>query len=273
MPFALTLAMALAGTRAAVAQSAPALDEPPLLAPPPPPGLTLPAGGIAAVATLEVGVSEGSAFAPTSIAPDLSYGLTGDLTLSVVHSGVATTGLRGNTGRGLCLTGTDDGCPRLYDRAGVEVLYGLRRGPLAIAPLAGVHLWSIDAGWVDVKLGLRARQSWGKVVAMVNPSVFIAVNDRNGGNPDSCWLPASIGYKVAPPLTLSIGGGAKLPDLGQVGDTWLLTVGLIAQYAVGPALAVGSSFFLGEIAGAGAYPDEAVGPERRYFQAWVAYNR
>ena len=105
---------------------------------PPQPGLTLPAGGVMAQLNLEMGMNEGTAFEPVSIAPDISYGVTDDLTLSLVHSNAAISGFRGTSGAGLCITGTDNGCPHVYQDFGAEALYSVLRGPFALAANGGL---------------------------------------------------------------------------------------------------------------------------------------
>src|ERR1044071_3122139 len=73
--------------------------EPP--PPPPPPSVTLRQGVVAGSVAIEASVSAGNVFAPLSIAPDLSVGITDELTLSAVHSGSALSGFRGGAGAGV----------------------------------------------------------------------------------------------------------------------------------------------------------------------------
>ena len=78
---------------------------------PPPAGLTLPSGAFNALVTTEVNLASDSAAEPWSIAPDLGYGVTDDLTLMLVHSTYATTGFRGSAGSGLCLAAMTAAAP------------------------------------------------------------------------------------------------------------------------------------------------------------------
>jgi hypothetical protein len=237
---------------------------------PPPPGLTLPAGKLALSLTVEASLSDGAFLEPVSVAPDVAYGITPDLTLALAHSGFATTGFRGNAGSGFCLTGEDGGCPHAYNRVGVEAHYGLLRGPLSLAAVGGLTLWSIDPAWLDVKLGLRVRHVAGAFVATFTPSLFVGLNDRDAGNEDSLWLPVSFGYKPVPALLVALGGGLKLPSLEAAGDSWRVALGLIGQYSLRPNVQIGASFFFGEILAASAVPDAAKGLDRRQLQLWIS---
>jgi hypothetical protein len=87
------------------------------------PGLTLAPGGLFVQLDLELDASSGAVAKPFSIAPDVSVGATSDLTLSVIHSTYGTTGFRGGTGLGLCVSGTSGGCPHPYNNVGGEALY------------------------------------------------------------------------------------------------------------------------------------------------------
>src|SRR5262245_40262487 len=96
-----------------LALGAPALaqtsDEPP--APPvdaPPAGpvgerVVLPAKRLYARAALEIELSSGTAGDPVSLAPDVYYGVTPELTVGLLHSALARTGVMGGTGSSLCL--------------------------------------------------------------------------------------------------------------------------------------------------------------------------
>ena len=70
--------------------------------------LTLQKGRLVLNAYVGIGLSDGAAFKPISLSPDVWYGVTDDITAGLVHSGVGTTGLLGDVGQSLCLTGKDN---------------------------------------------------------------------------------------------------------------------------------------------------------------------
>src|SRR5215468_2469323 len=74
--------------------------------------LTLQKGRLVVNAYLGIGLSNGSAFKPITISPDLWYGVTDDITAGLVHSAVGTygfmggAGLAGLAGNSLCISGS-----------------------------------------------------------------------------------------------------------------------------------------------------------------------
>src|SRR3954447_23286938 len=81
--------------------------------------LTLQKGRAGVNAYLEIDPSARAACKPISIAPDVWYGVTDDITAGVVHSTLGTTGFMGAAGDSLCLTGSGSGCPHLSPNGGV----------------------------------------------------------------------------------------------------------------------------------------------------------
>src|SRR5690242_6623941 len=125
------------------------------------PGLTLPDGGVQATLTGEITLSADNVGKPTSIAPDVAYGITDDVTLGLVTSTFGTTGFRGGAGDGLCVTGASNGCAHAFDNGGVEALVSLVRGAAAVAFVGGVYSFALDQHWVDGKLGAKMRATFG----------------------------------------------------------------------------------------------------------------
>ena len=237
------------------------------------PGIALPAGRLVATITLEASLSKGAAFEPTSIAPDISYGLRDGVTLSIVHSGFATTGFRGSAGSGICITGTDRGCPKVYNNAGAEVLADLIRGDVAVAAVAGFHALSFDPLFLDAKLGAQTMLRAGRVTATFNPSVLLGVNKRAetaGNNKGGVFLPVSIGAQLAQPFFLAIGGGWAAP-LADASDGWTARLGVIARMRVARSTFVAGSFFFPKLAGGDSVMN--AGADARTLNLWVTYSR
>jgi hypothetical protein len=257
------------------ALSTPALADQP--APAPKPGVTIPAGQVAVTATVEVNASTDRGAEPVSLAPDVAYGVTADLTAILVHSTVLTTGFRGGGGRGLCVTGTDHGCARLYDNAGVEALLGVLRGPLAVAVDGGVHALSFDRGWYAAKVGARVRHRRGDLTLHASPSLFVAASERDDDDPttvdnlDRLWLPIGASYAISRPLWVGVGTGVKGPLQGW-GDAWELAAGVLAQYQIDPRIAAGASLFFGNVTGGDPDADPR-GFDQRWIHVWVSYTR
>ena len=244
-----------------------------------PPGLTLPSGTINAAITLELDASADKVAEPISIAPDVGYGVTDDLTLSLVHSKFALTGFRAVAGGGVCLSGSDAGCVALYNNVGVEASYSFARGPLALAGVTGLHVVDLDGSLLAVKFGAKARYVMGKSALNALPSVLVAITHRTDAmgarlNKDVLYVPVQATYRIARPLVLGIGTGIKGPISG-FGDAWQIPVGVTSVYAFDAKLAVGASWFFGQLFGGATNPPEpapaVTGLDLRGIQLWVNY--
>ncbi|MBK9035741.1 MAG: hypothetical protein IPL61_31580 [Myxococcales bacterium] len=232
--------------------------------PKPPPGLTLPAGKLNVAVNLEIAMTADQVAKPISISPDVSYGVTSDLTVALVHSRFATTGFRAGVGGGLCVTGTDGGCAEVYDNVGVEGWYSLARGALAVAAGGGAHAVKLHDGFYDLKAGAKIRYAViDKVALHVQTNLLIAVTKREDAagarlNKDSLWVPVVVTYKATPELTVGLGSGIKGP-LSGFGDAWQVSLGALITYAIDPATGVGASWIFGQVL-SGATNPPAPGP-------------
>jgi hypothetical protein len=70
-----------------------------------------------------VNASEDKFGKPTSLAPDLFYAVSDTVQIGLLHTG--PMGWQSRPGVGLCLTGTANGCSKIYDNVGVDFMYGL----------------------------------------------------------------------------------------------------------------------------------------------------
>jgi hypothetical protein len=179
----------------------------------PRPGLTTAKGAIVVAATLEVDATAAKAAKPTSVAPDVSYGVTDGLTVLVAHSTFATTGFRGGAGKGICVTGDTRGCPSAYNNVGVEGLLSLARGPFAAALNAGVHATNLEDGFYAAKLGVRMRLAQGAFSVIASPTVLVALSERDAmkANKDQLFVPVLGMYKATKELSFGAGSGLKGP--------------------------------------------------------------
>jgi len=124
--FAAVLAAAVAApaTRAAAAEGE--RDAPPMGRVAVRRGVQSPEGLFTLRLNLLVSASEGAFGKPTSIAPDLYYGVSDAFQIGLLHTG--PMGWQTMPGAGLCITGKGGGCPHVYDNVGFDVMYGLLHG-------------------------------------------------------------------------------------------------------------------------------------------------
>ncbi|MEP6862017.1 MAG: hypothetical protein ABJE66_15440 [Deltaproteobacteria bacterium] len=240
------------------------------------PGLTLDPGQLFVQLDLELNASSGAVGKPFSIAPDVSVGATHDLTVSLIHSTYGTTGFRGGTGLGLCVTGTSGGCAHPYNNVGGEAVYSVVKGDAAMALVGGLYSLDLADGWVDLKLGLKTKLSSGPLALTVNPSVYAALDHRDSAvaNADQLYVPIGLSYKFSPVVTAGVGSGIKGPvkQFTRFGDSFIVPLGVNAVVTLDPEFAVGGSFTFGKLVGGTALADAATGTDYRGIHVWINYT-
>jgi hypothetical protein len=234
------------------------------------PKLTLDQGDVLGTITAEINASRGAVGKPVSIAPDLALGATDDLTFAIVHSTFGTTGFRGGTGDGICVTGTDGGCPHVYRNVGGEAQYSLQEGELAMAAVLGVYSLDVDARWIDLKLGARTKYTGGPVSVSFTPSIYVGMNHRPE-NLHQLYLPIGLSVKVAPVLALGLGSGIKGPidGLSSFGRGYTVPIGANMVVSPSKAFAIGASFTFGKLFGSPDLPPNTTGTDSRGIHVWV----
>jgi hypothetical protein len=224
-------------------------------------GFVLPKGKLLLDVQLEMSLSSGAAFKPVSLAPDLWYGVTDDLSLGLVHSSLGETGFIGAPvsigGDSLCLTGSSNGCPNFYNKVGIDGRYRLKK-PLALD--VGLYINSIsDPFFLDVKIGLDGRWNWDKVSLELQPSLFFGLTNRTApavmppamavpGNIDVLFIPATLAYRIAPKADIALQAGLALP-FENTSDSWTIPLAIAARYAVTPKFGLGLAFAFPELIG------------------------
>jgi len=239
-------------------------------------GLTLAPGGVFVQLDLEMNVAKDSVAKPFSIAPDVSIGATQELTFSLIHSSFGTTGFRGGSGLGLCVSGTPS-CPHPYNNVGGEALYSVLAGDASIALVAGVYSLDLANSFVDLKLGMKTKLSSGALALTLNPSVYAALDKRDAmvANTDQLYVPIGLSYKLSPVVTAGVGSGIKGPLAGfaRFGNAFTVPFGVNTVVTLDPTFAVGASFTFGKLAGGTALADAATGAEFRAIHVWLNYTR
>jgi len=239
-------------------------------------GLTLEPGALFVQLDLEMNVAKDNIAKPFSIAPDVSIGATRDLTFSLIHSTFGTTGFRGGSGLGLCVSGTSGGCPHPYNNVGGEALYSLLAGEASMALVAGLYSPDLADSFVDLKLGMKTKFSSGALSLTVNPSVYTALDKRDAmvPNVDQLYVPIGLSYKISPVVTAGIGSGIKGPlgRFNRFGDTATVPFGVNAVVTLDPMFAVGASFTFGKLVGGTALGDAATGADFRAIHVWLNYT-
>jgi hypothetical protein len=225
--------------------------------------MTLPAGRVLVEAFFEANLSKELVFKPFSIAPDIWYGVSDELTVGLVHSSHGAVGSFGGAGAGLCLAGKDNGCAKVYNNIGIDARYHVWRQPgMALAVDGGLYAGPFDPFTLSVKLGAVGRWQGAALSAELAPSIFIGMTQREpedggagvefvSGNKEIIHLPLSLFYAVMPKL--GVGGQlfVRVPT-SETADTWNLGGSLGAQYHANEKLRIDAAFTLPLLAGGDA---------------------
>lgn len=218
--------------------------------------MTLPRGAALITADLEVRLSTDAVGKPVSLAPDLWYGVTDDLTVGLVHSTRGAFGLLGAAGDGLCITGTGGGCAKVYDSVGADVRYQVHTTAgdgLGVALDGGLLATSFDPFALGLKVGAIAHLRHGKLAVDVAPALCLGLTERDA-NLDVLALPVSLHVAAAPRVTVSAQTGLVTP-LDGAGDGFAVPLSLGASYAVTPKASAGVGFSLPALLGGDAIAD------------------
>lgn len=190
---------------------------------------------------------------PIAIAPDIWYGVSDKLSVGLTHN------------LGLCLTGTDNGCAKLYNDVGLQARFSVKRdAKMELAAAGGLILPSLDPMLARLEIGADFKYQAGKITVWVNPRIGLGLNKRDadpvtmsGGNKETLALPVTIGFQATPELNVrvhsGIAGVGAGPEAGApldgFGDAFVIPLGIGALYAVSNKLDLGAEFLFPAIAG------------------------
>jgi hypothetical protein len=218
----LVVAVAAPATRAAAAEGG--RDAPPMGRVAVRRGVQSPEGLFTVRLNLFISASEGSFGKPTSIAPDLYYGVSDALQIGLLHTG--PMGWQTMPGAGLCITGTGGGCPHVYDNVGFDLMYGLLRGNFHLSFHTSVYLFRISAPlWVMWTAGFTGKLHFTDAVAILfSPQIGVALTHRDV-NEDQFFVPLELQFQVGQAVSLKILSGAS-GQLSAFADTVRVPLGL-----------------------------------------------
>ena len=247
--------------------------------------LTL-AAGMAEIGgdTFILGISGGDVldpWQPIVLAPELRYGLSGQLQLGITHTNHATF----FPPSGFCVSGEDNGCAKTYNATGAEAEYALTRGGNVNLSARGgltVGRYSPDFA-MGLTAGLKLRFRGGKIAVIIDPNVYIGVIERDtfpfgvegvDGNvsyPDYLFVPVHIQYQLNTQAMFYLLSGLNTP-FKDMGDLYQIPVGLGTNYSLNNRMDAGLELQISNLAGKDIGPDGAqIGKfDERYLIARIA---
>lgn len=206
--------------------------------------------------SLRIGVSGGEAFdlgEPILLAPELRYGLSDELQLGVTHTFHTFF-----PPSGLCVSGEENKCPKIYNAIGAEAEYALTRGGnLDLSARAGITIGRFDPEFaLGATAGLEIRFRGGNVALIVDPNLYIGIVERDtfpfgmadDTHPDYLFLPVTFQYQLDTQAALYLVSGLNTP-LKDMGDFYQIPAGVGAVYALNNRMDAGLELNFANVAG------------------------
>ncbi len=200
--------------------------------------------------TLLIGVSGGDAFdagEPIVLAPELRYGVSEQLQIGITHTNHAPF----FPPAGVCLSGEENGCGKIYNTIGGEVEYSLARGGSAdLSARVGATIGRFDPDFaLGATAGLEARLRSGSIAVVVDPNVYIGVIERDtfpigmegDSHPDWLFLPVHLQFQATSQAMLYVLSGLNTP-LKDMGDFYQIPAGVGGNYALSNRMDAGLEF-------------------------------
>ena len=209
-------------------------------------GVQGPAGMFAARILLDINLSANNAGKPVSLAPDLYYSVTDRLQLGLVHDG--PMGWQARPGVGLCLTGESNGCPKVYDNVGLDVMYALTFGQSRLSTHTSLFVNHFDPLTMSIAVGATAKTNLGGPVALLfDPKIAIALTERDT-NDDAVYVPLELQFQLGASTTLKLLTGLSA-GISAFGDTYEIPVGVGILQNLTPHFDLGARFSFDNLLG------------------------
>jgi hypothetical protein len=189
-------------------------------------GVQGPGGLFTARVLLLINASKDHFGKPTSLAPDLFYSVSDTVQIGLLHTG--PMGWQSRPGVGLCLTGTANGCPKVYDNVGFDFMYGLLFGDFHLSLHSSLFLLFFpDPNPTEVMwtIGLTGKFHFSNVVALFfDPQVGVMLAHRDVYK-EQLFIPLELQFQTTAALSVKVLSGVS-GQLSALGDTYQVPLGL-----------------------------------------------
>jgi hypothetical protein len=197
---------------------------------------------------LVINLTKGVEAEPVNFSGAAYFGVNDSLAAGVttnVHGeiwGFGNASVAGVPSNGLCLGGTDSGCPKVFNNVSLDGLVGFIRQPGTDAALrVGADFVSLDPAAVAAHVGFFARFTGGPLAVLVDPSVQIGITRRDQGNKEAIFVPIRLGFQTSSDLNVGLVTGLAAP-LDGFSDRYTIPLGVSGLFALGSRVDVGAVF-------------------------------
>jgi hypothetical protein len=209
-------------------------------------------GEVEATLVAELDLASNHVARPTSLAPDVWWGVAPRWTIGLVHSGPSVD--RIEAGASFCLGSSDPlVCDHVYRGSGLDARYALADW---ISPRMRVLVRDISPVKPAVTLGAQLRWHRGHVSITGDPYVQIGVANTDRGNDHAVVAPVQLAVDVCRWRGwLDTGWNS---NLSVIRDGWHIPVGAGVQARVSPQLEIGGELGFPSLLGPQNTPKERV---------------
>jgi hypothetical protein len=212
-------------------------------------GVQGPAGMLHGRLLLHVEMTEGLAGEPISLAPDLYFAFSDTFQIGIVHN--LPMGWLTRPGAGLCLTGTDGRCPRVYNNVGIDALIGLVFGhDFHFSLHTGLYALRLsEPRWLMLTLGGAGKIHFSDTFALFfDPQFGVALTERERGNINYFFMPLELQFQISDTSVFKLMSGLTGP-LSNFGDTYQAPLGVGVVFNVNEHIDLGARFSFDNLLG------------------------
>jgi hypothetical protein len=210
---------------------------------------TLHQGTISVDGDLVIGLSKGNAWQPVQIIPNLYYGVSNELTAGFANNTNAEIfqAVSAPGGRGLCLSGSSNGCAHVYNSFSLDALFSfMRSSTLDLAAHGGVD-FVLDPFLLSLRLGVKAKAGLGPLAIVFDPSLNIGLIKRYE-NKEVLQVPLRVGIMATRQLNVGV-SVALNGQLDGFGNVYTVPLGAGAMFALNGAVDLRAQFAFDNLAG------------------------
>jgi hypothetical protein len=221
--------------------------------------------------TLNINLSSDAVGKPVFLAPSVYYGVNEKLSVGLTHDSGTTMwtprpGLRFTTidilgtpvqvaaGAGICVTGEENGCPKVYDNIGLDAIYGIKAEKFSLAGHGGLDVFSFDPAILQLRVGVLGRyMASDKIGIVFDPRIRIGLTERDL-NKEAIDIPVWFWYHASDKIAAYLHTGLN-STFENFGDNLIVPVGIGVNYNVNDKLMVGGDFHFVNLLGEGGDAD------------------
>jgi len=234
---------------------------------------------VIAGSTAVINMSADAVAKPVSFAPAVYYGVSDKLSVGLTHDSgslpitprpgirvisvlvpnpldpTMTIPVTAAGGAGICITGEENGCAKVYDNVGADAVFGLAEGKNSLGAHGGLDVFTFDPMVLQLRVGVIGKFAANEKISVVyDPRISIGVTERDGGNKEQIDVPVWLWFAANEKISAYAHTGIR-GALDGFGDTYSIPVGVGANFSVNEKMTVGGDFHFLNLAGKGSSAD------------------